>query len=264
MFSDFLKLKSMASLKRKVFTPMFTLLVREEFNLGLRNNLMGSNEKQRGVPPFRVVRVVRGQNMLGGVSWSNGITTAKNMLGGQNIYGNTTSLGSKLSSVLQVEVIQPMLIAVVPQVVQTTGAEDTNELVQDGMCMAAQSVLHQFSVVFRTRGFDELGYDRAEHRLDHVEQQHTRLWTHWDPPAIASGPTQPPRLMVDRRGRQEVRGNSTLDIMPGCRGVVGAEFPCLDRYLACRSGRGRNHGIVPWKDGVLRLVRWPQTNLPVA
>ena len=38
------------------------------------------------------------------------------------------------------EVIQPMLIAVVPQVVRTTGAEDSNELVQDGMCMAAQAI----------------------------------------------------------------------------------------------------------------------------
>jgi hypothetical protein len=33
-----------------------------------------------------------------------------------------------------------MLIAVVPQVVQTTGAEDSAELVQDGMCMAAQAI----------------------------------------------------------------------------------------------------------------------------
>ncbi|MCX7008395.1 MAG: LuxR C-terminal-related transcriptional regulator [Kiritimatiellaeota bacterium] len=36
--------------------------------------------------------------------------------------------------------IQPMLIAVVPQVVRTTGAEDSAELVQDGMCMAAQAI----------------------------------------------------------------------------------------------------------------------------
>src|ERR1035437_6367075 len=38
------------------------------------------------------------------------------------------------------EIIQPMLIAVVPQVVKTTGAEDPAELVQDGMAMAAQAI----------------------------------------------------------------------------------------------------------------------------
>jgi DNA-directed RNA polymerase specialized sigma24 family protein len=41
---------------------------------------------------------------------------------------------------LLLDVIQPMLIAVVPQVVKTTGAEDSDELVQDGMCMAAQAI----------------------------------------------------------------------------------------------------------------------------
>jgi len=41
---------------------------------------------------------------------------------------------------LLLDVIQPMLIAVVPQVVQTAGAEDSDELVQDGMCMAAQAI----------------------------------------------------------------------------------------------------------------------------
>lgn len=41
---------------------------------------------------------------------------------------------------LLLDVIQPMLIAVVPQVVQTTGAEDHAELVQDGMVMAAQAI----------------------------------------------------------------------------------------------------------------------------
>ena len=41
---------------------------------------------------------------------------------------------------LLLDVIQPMLIAVVPQVVRTTGAEDSAELVQDGMCMAAQAI----------------------------------------------------------------------------------------------------------------------------
>ncbi len=41
---------------------------------------------------------------------------------------------------LLLDVIQPMLIAVVPQVVKTVGAEDSDELVQDGMCMAAQAI----------------------------------------------------------------------------------------------------------------------------
>jgi DNA-directed RNA polymerase specialized sigma24 family protein len=41
---------------------------------------------------------------------------------------------------LLLDVIQPLLIAVVPQVVQTTGAEDADELVQDGLCMAAQAI----------------------------------------------------------------------------------------------------------------------------
>ena len=41
---------------------------------------------------------------------------------------------------LLLDVIQPMLIAVVPQVVRTTGAEDSAELVQDGMCMAVQAI----------------------------------------------------------------------------------------------------------------------------
>jgi len=41
---------------------------------------------------------------------------------------------------LLLDVIQPMLIAVVPQVVRTTGAEDSAELVQDGMCMATQAI----------------------------------------------------------------------------------------------------------------------------
>ena len=39
-----------------------------------------------------------------------------------------------------VNVIQPMLGAVVPQVVKTTGTENHAELVQDGMCMAAQAI----------------------------------------------------------------------------------------------------------------------------
>ena len=38
------------------------------------------------------------------------------------------------------DVIQPMLIAVLPQVMKTVGAEDSDELVQDGMCMAAQAI----------------------------------------------------------------------------------------------------------------------------
>ena len=37
-------------------------------------------------------------------------------------------------------VIQPILGAVVPQVVKTTGTENHAELVQDGMCMAAQAI----------------------------------------------------------------------------------------------------------------------------
>jgi len=41
---------------------------------------------------------------------------------------------------LLVNIIQPMLGAVVPQVVKTTGAEDFAELVQDGMVMAAQAI----------------------------------------------------------------------------------------------------------------------------
>ena len=41
---------------------------------------------------------------------------------------------------LLLDVIPPMLIAVVPEVVQPTGAEDSDELVQDGMCMAAQAI----------------------------------------------------------------------------------------------------------------------------
>ena len=41
---------------------------------------------------------------------------------------------------LLLDVIQPMLIAVAPQVVKTVGAEDSDELVQDGMCMAAQAI----------------------------------------------------------------------------------------------------------------------------
>jgi hypothetical protein len=41
---------------------------------------------------------------------------------------------------LLLDVIQPMLIAVVPQVVKTTGAEESDELVQDGMCMVAQAI----------------------------------------------------------------------------------------------------------------------------
>jgi len=39
-----------------------------------------------------------------------------------------------------VNVIQPMLGAVVLQVVKTTGIENHTELVQDGMCMAAQAI----------------------------------------------------------------------------------------------------------------------------
>jgi len=41
---------------------------------------------------------------------------------------------------LLLDVIQPMLIAVVPQLVKTVGAEDADELVQDGMCMATQAI----------------------------------------------------------------------------------------------------------------------------
>ena len=44
------------------------------------------------------------------------------------------------ASELLVNVIQPMLGAVVPQVVKTTGIENHTELVQDGMCMAAQAI----------------------------------------------------------------------------------------------------------------------------
>ena len=47
---------------------------------------------------------------------------------------------SPQAGMLLLDVIQPMLIAVVPQVVKTTGAEDASELVQDGMCMAAQAI----------------------------------------------------------------------------------------------------------------------------
>ena len=46
MFSEFLKRKEMEPLKRCVFKPMFAPLIREQFDLGLRNDVLSENQKQ--------------------------------------------------------------------------------------------------------------------------------------------------------------------------------------------------------------------------
>jgi len=46
LFLEFLKGKQMEPLKRCVFKPMIAPLIREQFDLGLRNDLLGENQRQ--------------------------------------------------------------------------------------------------------------------------------------------------------------------------------------------------------------------------
>jgi hypothetical protein len=46
LFSEFLKRKQMDPVKRQVFKPMFAPLIREQFDLGLRNDIVGQNQRQ--------------------------------------------------------------------------------------------------------------------------------------------------------------------------------------------------------------------------
>ena len=46
LFSEFLKRKQMEPVKRQVFKPMFAPLIREQFDLGLRNDIVGLNQRQ--------------------------------------------------------------------------------------------------------------------------------------------------------------------------------------------------------------------------
>jgi hypothetical protein len=46
LFTEFLKGKQMEPVKPQVFKPMFAPLIREQFDLGLRNDVVGANQKQ--------------------------------------------------------------------------------------------------------------------------------------------------------------------------------------------------------------------------
>jgi len=46
MFLEFLKRNQMSPLKRSRFKPIFAPLIRDQFELGLRNDLIGEKQKQ--------------------------------------------------------------------------------------------------------------------------------------------------------------------------------------------------------------------------
>ena len=77
---------------------------------------------------------------------------------------------------LLLDVVRPMLIAVVPQVVKTTGAEDHAELVQDGMVMAAQAI-----DMLERRGRELMPRSVAYYTIQRLKSgrrsQHAAAWT---------------------------------------------------------------------------------------